>query len=125
MEVELHEDKVPELEEAVAVTAGRTVGAAAAVLGSAAGIATASPVAAAAPPDFHKFRVQCEAGDGFFVRADQPYAYTAGPDGIEILEFRGATGFDMKIFDQTIERWKPIMGAAAANHDRWVATRPD
>src|SRR4051812_8496012 len=34
-----------------------------------------------------------KAGDGFFVRADQPYAYTAGRDGVEILEFRGATGF--------------------------------
>jgi quercetin dioxygenase-like cupin family protein len=65
-----------------------------------------------------------KAGDGFFVRADQPYAYTAGPDGIEILEFRGVTGFDMKIFDQTVERWAPIVAAAAANHDRWVATRP-
>jgi quercetin dioxygenase-like cupin family protein len=65
-----------------------------------------------------------KAGDGFFVRADQPYAYTAGPDGIEILEFRGVTGFDMKIFDQTVERWKPIIGAANANHDRWVETRP-
>jgi hypothetical protein len=66
-----------------------------------------------------------KAGDGFFVRADQPYAYTAGADGIEILEFRGATGFDMKIFDQTVERWKPIVDAAIVNHDQWIATRPD
>jgi hypothetical protein len=34
VEVELHEDEVPEFEEAVAVTAGRAVGAAAAVLGA-------------------------------------------------------------------------------------------
>jgi quercetin dioxygenase-like cupin family protein len=66
-----------------------------------------------------------KAGDGFFVRADQPYAYAAGADGIEILEFRGATGFDMKIFDQTVERWKPIVDAAIVNHDQWIATRPD
>ncbi len=62
------------------------------------------------------------AGDGFFVRSDQPYAYTAGPDGIEILEFRGATSFDMKIFDRTIERWNPIVDAAAEREADWKAT---
>jgi hypothetical protein len=65
-----------------------------------------------------------KAGDGFFVRADQPYAYTAGPAGMQVLEFRAATGFDMQIFDQTVERWQPILAAAAANHDRWVETQP-
>jgi quercetin dioxygenase-like cupin family protein len=61
------------------------------------------------------------AGDGFFVRADQPYAYEAGPDGVEVLEFRTATSFDMKVFDRTIERWKSIVDAAEANHDTWLA----
>ena len=60
-------------------------------------------------------------GDGFVVKADQPYAYEAGPDGVEVLEFRTATSFDMKILDQTVERWKPIVAAAVANHDRWLA----
>lgn len=64
------------------------------------------------------------AGDGFFVKAGQPYAYSAGPEGIRILEFRGATSFDMQIFDQTVERWQPIVDAAAANHDRWVGAEP-
>lgn len=62
-----------------------------------------------------------EAGDGFFVAADQPYAYAAGPDGVEVLEFRNATSFDMKILDQTVERWKPIVDAAVANQGRWLA----
>ena len=61
------------------------------------------------------------AGDGFFVRADQPYAYEAGPDGVEVLEFRTKTSIDMKIFDRTVERWKPIIEAAEANHDTWLA----
>jgi quercetin dioxygenase-like cupin family protein len=61
------------------------------------------------------------AGDGFFVRADQPYAYQAGPDGVEVLEFRAATQFDMQVLDQTVERWEPIVAAANANHDRWLA----
>jgi quercetin dioxygenase-like cupin family protein len=63
-------------------------------------------------------------GDGFFVRADQPYAYEAGPDGVEVLEFRLATSFDMKVYDRTVERWKPIVDAAEANHGRWAAMQP-
>ncbi len=62
-----------------------------------------------------------KAGDGFFVSAGQPYAYAAGPDGVEVLEFRTETHFDMKIFDQTVARWQPIVAAAKANHDRWIA----
>jgi len=62
-----------------------------------------------------------KAGDGFFVKSDQPYAYQAGPNGIEILEFRGAASFDMQIFDQTVAKWQPIVDAATANHGRWIA----
>jgi quercetin dioxygenase-like cupin family protein len=62
-----------------------------------------------------------KAGEGFFVKADAPYAYEAGPDGTEVLEFRVATSFDMKIFDRTVERWKPIVDAAVANRDQWEA----
>lgn len=63
-------------------------------------------------------------GDGFFIVAGAPYAYTAGPDGVEVLEFRSATAFDMKITDQTPERWRPIMESAIANQEIWAATRP-
>jgi len=58
------------------------------------------------------------------VKADQPYAYGAGPEGVQVLEFRSATAFDMKIFDQTVERWKPIVDIALANHDRWLQEQP-
>jgi len=61
-----------------------------------------------------------KAGDGFFVEADQPYTYTAGPEGIEILEFRAAAAFDMQIFDQTVAKWQPIIDAATANRDQWL-----
>jgi hypothetical protein len=60
-----------------------------------------------------------KAGDGFFIRADAPYTYTAGPDGVEVLEFRASTGFDMKVFDQTVERWAPIVAAATAGAAAW------
>lgn len=62
-------------------------------------------------------------GDGFFVRAGQPYAYTAGPEGIEILEFRNASSFDMKIFDRTVAQWAPIVKAAEDHEDEWRAIR--
>ena len=62
-----------------------------------------------------------KAGDGFYVKAGQPYAYHAGPDGVEVLEFRAATSFDITIFDQTVARWKPMVEAARAHHDRWVS----
>jgi imidazolonepropionase-like amidohydrolase len=45
----------------------------------------------------------------------------AGPDGVEVLEFRIATSFDMKIFDRTVEQWKPIVAAAEANYETWMA----
>lgn len=61
------------------------------------------------------------AGDGFFVRAEQPYAYTAGPEGVEVLEFRSATSFDMTILDQTTQAWAALADIAVANQDRWAA----
>jgi mannose-6-phosphate isomerase-like protein (cupin superfamily) len=63
------------------------------------------------------------AGDGFLVRADQPYAYEAGEEGVEVLEFRHVSAFDMRIFDQTVERWKPIVAAAIANREKWSGPR--
>jgi len=61
------------------------------------------------------------AGDAFFVPADAPYQYNAGPDGVEVLEVRhGAAQFDMKIPDASPERWKAMAEAVAANRDRWA-----
>lgn len=57
--------------------------------------------------------------------ADQLYAYRAGPDGVEVLEFRHATSFDMQIADKKPERWVSIMDAAAENKEAWTAMRPN
>jgi hypothetical protein len=61
------------------------------------------------------------AGDGFLVLAEAPYTYTAGPEGVEVLEFRHATSFDIKIRDKTLEQWKPIIEAVKANGELWAA----
>jgi hypothetical protein len=64
-------------------------------------------------------------GDGFFIAADAPYTYTVGTEvAAEVLEFRTATSFDMKVTDQTPAQWRPIVEAAVANHERWLAERP-
>jgi quercetin dioxygenase-like cupin family protein len=59
-------------------------------------------------------------GDGFFILAEAPYAYTAGPEGVEVLEFRHATTFDIKIRDKTLEHWKPVIDAIKAHGESWA-----
>ena len=62
-------------------------------------------------------------GDGVFVKAEAPYAYTAGPDGVEVLEFRAATSFDIKIRDTSVADWKPVADAVAEHGERWAKTQ--
>lgn len=59
------------------------------------------------------------AGGGFFVPKDAPYAYTAGPDGIEILEFRTVSSFDMQI-TESIDRWDRIVGEVREHKEAWA-----
>jgi quercetin dioxygenase-like cupin family protein len=62
-------------------------------------------------------------GDGFFIKADAPYAYSAGPEGVEVLEFRAATSFDIKIRDTSVEDWKPVADAVLEQGESWAKTR--
>jgi quercetin dioxygenase-like cupin family protein len=64
------------------------------------------------------------AGDGFFVPSGAPSAYTAGPEGVEILEFRTTSPFDMQI-TESLPRWDRILEGVRANRDRWATTAPD
>jgi hypothetical protein len=59
-------------------------------------------------------------GDGYFIVAEAPYTYTAGPEGVEVLEFRHSTSFDIKIRDTTVEQWKPIAEAVKAFGHSWA-----
>lgn len=45
-------------------------------------------------------------GDGFFLPAEQPYAYHAGPKGVKLLEFRTRTVFDMKVYEKDMARYR-------------------
>jgi hypothetical protein len=62
------------------------------------------------------------AGAGFFVPADAPYAYTAGPEGIEILEFRNVGSFDMQI-TESVDRWDRIVDEVREHEAEWRDAR--
>jgi quercetin dioxygenase-like cupin family protein len=53
-------------------------------------------------------------GDGFFLPAEQPYAYHAGPEGVKLLEFRHQTTFDMKIYEKEMSRFQAKAEASRA-----------
>lgn len=59
-------------------------------------------------------------GDGFFVPSGAPYKYSAGPDGVEVLEFRHARSFDMQISEGS-DGFATILAAAAENLPLWKA----
>ena len=62
------------------------------------------------------------AGDSFFVPAEAPYVYSAGPDGVEVLEIRhDVAQFDMKIPDAPEARWQEMVEISVANRERWEA----
>ena len=61
-----------------------------------------------------------EVGDGFYIPGDHAYGYRAGPEGAEVLEFRHATSFDIKL-DEKPEVFDRILDTVKVNHDRWAA----
>jgi quercetin dioxygenase-like cupin family protein len=71
--------------------------------------------------EVHLGKRMVRAGEGFFVPKDQPYAYQAGPDGVELLEFRDATSFDFVVHETSPARWRAIVEAARAHEDEWRA----
>jgi quercetin dioxygenase-like cupin family protein len=62
-------------------------------------------------------------GEGFFVPSGAPYAYTAGPDGVEILEFRAVSQFDMQI-TESLPRWTKMVEAARGHREAWAEELP-
>ncbi len=63
-------------------------------------------------------------GSGFFLPAGQPYKFSAGPEGVEILEFR-ADGLgdpadaDTKIEERSLEDLQRIVDNSNANRHLW------
>jgi len=64
------------------------------------------------------------AGDGFFVPAEHMYSYTAGPEGVEILEFRRVSQFNIEYKSQSPSAWAQLASIMAANRDQWRVAKP-
>lgn len=59
-------------------------------------------------------------GDGFFVGAEVPYAYTAGELGVEVLEFRSVGTFDIKLLAGDAF-WRKAAERARSKQTAWSA----
>ena len=62
-------------------------------------------------------------GEGFFVPSGAPYAYSAGPAGVEVLEFRAVSQFDMQI-TESLPRWAKMVEAARQHREAWAEELP-
>ena len=64
------------------------------------------------------------AGDGFFVGKDVPYSYKAGSNGVEVLEFRAATRFDIKVLANNPLFWDQAVETAQQHRTTWLKEEP-
>jgi hypothetical protein len=58
-------------------------------------------------------------GDGFFVGSDVPYTYTAGPEGVEVLEFRDTEKLNIRFMARNKTFWEKAGQKIAANRETW------
>jgi hypothetical protein len=59
-------------------------------------------------------------GDGFFVPADAAYTYEAGPEGVEVLEFRNVSRFHLRFAGNEPGHWARMAAAVATNGAAWA-----
>ena len=64
------------------------------------------------------------AGDGFWLSGDTPYTYTAGPDGVEVLEFRHTSQFTTAAPGGTKAYFDKAVAAIEANREAWLKATP-
>ncbi len=58
-------------------------------------------------------------GDGFFVGTDVPYTYVPGDDGVEVLEFRDADIFDIKLRADNPAFWRKAVETVLREREAW------
>ena len=64
------------------------------------------------------------AGDGIYLPADTPYIYTAGPEGVEILEFRHDSDFSTSMRAGSQAYWDRMIASVEANRAAWCTATP-
>jgi hypothetical protein len=60
-------------------------------------------------------------GDGFFVGRDAPYHYTPGPAGVELLEFRAADAFNIRVLANNQAFWDRAVETIRSHHSAWLS----
>ena len=63
-------------------------------------------------------------GDGFFIPAGLGYGYEAGPEGVEVLEFRNASRFNLEFAKNPAQRWEKIARTYTERADIWKVEEP-
>jgi quercetin dioxygenase-like cupin family protein len=59
-------------------------------------------------------------GDGFFIPAGAPYAYDAGPEGVELLEIRHSVQqFDIQVLESNPGKWAAMADTIASHRETW------
>lgn len=58
-------------------------------------------------------------GDGFFVPSGATYSYEVGPEGVEVLEFRNATRFNILFRNNDESHWARMADAFRSNAPNW------
>lgn len=63
-------------------------------------------------------------GDGAFIPANAGYTYQAGPEGVEVLEFRSATRFHFLFKNNSEAHWQRIAEVFRNNSEKWQSEPP-
>lgn len=58
-------------------------------------------------------------GDGIFIPSHHAYGYEAGPDGVELLEFRNASRFNLKFTPGAQPRWDHMVQTYTSRATIW------
>lgn len=64
---------------------------------------------------------ELEAGDGFFVGSDVPYHYTPGPAGVDLLEFRASSAFNIRVLANNPAFWDHAVETIRSHHSAWLS----
>ncbi|MEO7383656.1 MAG: cupin domain-containing protein [Novosphingobium sp.] len=67
---------------------------------------------------------ELSAGDGFYISAETPYIYVPGPHGVEVLEFRDADSFDIKVRDHNPKWWVKALERLRVSRKSWSDEGP-
>ncbi|MFV0259156.1 MAG: cytochrome P450 [Acidimicrobiales bacterium] len=60
-------------------------------------------------------------GDGMLVPADTAYTFTTGPDGVEFLEYRHASSWNIVFKYRNADSWTKAATEARNRHDGWAS----